>query len=65
MTKMPVYKFESCVRQPLAFRTAPRAIPPLLRNPCTKELATLQTPTAINSWVASHGLPFAASYVFN
>jgi len=38
---------------------APLAMPPLLRRPWTKELATLHTPEAISSCVASVGLPSA------
>lgn len=52
--------FAKGVRTPEALNTAPRLRAPVPGKPWTKEFATLATPMAINSWVASTGLPLAA-----
>ena len=63
MTSAPVYTPPSGVRTPLALFTAVREKEPVVGIELTKEPITLQTPSAIISWLASTGFPPAADYL--
>lgn len=63
ITNTPVTKPPYGVRTPLALLTAVRVNEPVTGIECINEPKMLQNPRAINSWVASIGLPLAGRMV--